>query len=365
MLWIGASNAWNEHCKQSARHHSGRPHTPCLTASLSKLTNCKWPSVWHAHVSTKDRNATTRRRNTLFDFQLHRGFAPPGNAMLCCSSHQVWDEDYCDPCLLVPSTAGFVQTPSRGRLYYLPNGGDSIENTPNGYFRNRVARPSLLRIASVAADRRISRSLVSFDHKPFRFVGKLARSREQAKRFLRFSFSQNPTPPVQPVPFEPVTEGSLAGVEAGDMVFADAGRRSPTRRERGSSIVGGPISGMVHRPRLADDVHRASASSATAEPTISITSLASEKPIVSGNGVSISISLAEPVLYLQGFDQNDTSSRSTTMLRGSMLLRVTKQAKVKTISLNFRGRSETDWPEGRAALRFLQLVRLITCRHPS
>ena len=65
-----------------------------------------------------------------------------------------------------------------------------------------------------------------------------------------------------------------------------------------------------------------------------------------GNGVSVIISLAEPVLFLQGFDQNDDTSRNTTMLRGSLLLRVTKQAKLKSIMLNFKGKSETDWPEG-------------------
>ena len=268
--------------------------------------------------------------------------------MLCCRNRQLADEEYSDPCLLVSLATGFVQAPSfHGRLYYRPDRGSSVEGRPNGYFRSRVARPGLLCIASVAPDCSISRSAFSFDYKTSCLVEKLARSREQAKRLLRFSFSQNPTPPVQPVPYQPPTEASLDQGEVGEMVFADAGRRSPTRRERGSSIVGGPISGMIHRPHLAEDVRRASISSVTAEPTISITSLANEKPIVSGNGVSVSISLAEPVLYLQGFDQNDTSSRSTTMLRGSMLLRVAKQAKIKTISLNFRGRSETDWPEGR------------------
>jgi hypothetical protein len=267
--------------------------------------------------------------------------------MWCYSSDQVADEDYWYPCLLVPLSTGFLQAPShRGRLYYLPNDTTGIANAPGGHFPNRVARPSVLCIASVPADSNVSRSAVS--EKTSGLSGKLARSREQAKRFLRLTFSSNHTPPVQPVPSHLPAEGSVDGVEVGDMVFGDAGRRSPIRRERGSSIVGGPVSGMVQRPHLADDVRRASVSSVTGEPNISITSLANEKPVVSGNGVSISISLAEPVLYLQGFDPNDTSSRSTTMLRGSMLLRVSKQAKIKTISLNFRGRSETDWPEGEA-----------------
>jgi hypothetical protein len=173
-----------------------------------------------------DRVGTFPRENTPFNLRLHRGSFPFGNAMLCYSSRQMADEDYCDPCLFVPSTTGFVQAPSyRGRLYYLPTDTKSSENTPSGLFRNRVARPSLLCIASVAAERSASRPATSFDHKTSYIFGKLARSREQAKRFLRFSFSQNPTPPVQPVPFQLPAERSLDGVEAGDMVFADAGRR--------------------------------------------------------------------------------------------------------------------------------------------
>jgi len=271
--------------------------------------------------------------------------------MPCSSSRQTADVDYSDPCLLMPVAAGFVQAPSsRGRLCYLPGDGRTNENT-TGYFRNRVARPTLLCVTSIAAERSPSRHAVSFDRQPSYTLGKLARSREHAKRFFRLSFSQNSTPPVQLAPLRPPAGRAIGAGEARDMVFADAGRRSPPRRDRGSSTVGGPVSGMAHRPRLAGDVRKASVSSVAGEPNISITSLADEKPVVSGNGISVSISLAEPVLYLQGFDQNDSSSRSTTMLRGSMLLRVAKQAKIKTISLTFRGRSETDWPEGRTLFR--------------
>jgi hypothetical protein len=138
-------------------------------------------------------------------------------------------------------------------------------------------------------------------------------------------------------------------------VSANLGRRSPERRERSNtasttassaSSIGGPISGMLHRPQIQEELRRASLHNNSIETAINTAHLADEKPVASGNGVSISISLAEPVLFLQGFDQNDTASRSTTMLRGSLLIRVAKQAKLKSISLNFRGRSETDWPEG-------------------
>lgn len=130
------------------------------------------------------------------------------------------------------------------------------------------------------------------------------------------------------------------------MVLADVGRGSPERRGRSGSSISGPVSGMISRPRLESDVRNATAAAVNSETVINTTHLADEKPVASGNGVSVIVSLAEPVLFLQGFDSNDPTSHSTTMLRGSLLLKVQKQAKLKSISLNFRGKSETEWPEG-------------------
>lgn len=127
---------------------------------------------------------------------------------------------------------------------------------------------------------------------------------------------------------------------AEEMVVADGGRGG---HGRGNSIAGGPINAVIHRPSLAESAR--TASSASSKSNVSNIGL-DEKPIASGNGVSISISLAEPALYLQGFDQADIASRATTMLRGTFHLKVLKSAKIKTISLNFRGRAETEWPEG-------------------
>lgn len=102
---------------------------------------------------------------------------------------------------------------------------------------------------------------------------------------------------------------------------------------------------MVHRPSLVGNARPASVASSTSIPGIGGVS-GEEKTLASGNGVSVSIALAEPVLFLQGFDQTDLADRTTTMLRGNLHLRVSKSAKIKAISLNFRGRAETEWPEG-------------------
>ena len=131
------------------------------------------------------------------------------------------------------------------------------------------------------------------------------------------------------------------------MVFADVGRRSPERRGRSPSVISAVSAVSNQSRRDSNTPAPAQPPSPEAPPTApSVTLLADEKPVASGNGVSVSIALAEPVLFLQGFDANDPSTHTTTMLRGSLLLRVQKQAKLKSISLNFRGKSETEWPEG-------------------
>lgn len=105
--------------------------------------------------------------------------------------------------------------------------------------------------------------------------------------------------------------------------------------ERESSIAGG------HGPSPAVGGRARSSSVKTNSP------FSEEKPIASGNGVYLYISLAEPALYLQGFDHGDSSNRTTAMLRGTFRLKVAKSAKIKSITLNFRGRAETEWPEGK------------------
>ncbi|TKA79509.1 hypothetical protein B0A55_02433, partial [Friedmanniomyces simplex] len=71
-----------------------------------------------------------------------------------------------------------------------------------------------------------------------------------------------------------------------------------------------------------------------------------EKPLASGNGVSMAIHLAEPVLFVQGFENTENSPGNTAMLRGSLHLRVQKSAKIKAVTLRFKGRAITKWPEG-------------------
>jgi arrestin-related trafficking adapter 3/6 len=60
----------------------------------------------------------------------------------------------------------------------------------------------------------------------------------------------------------------------------------------------------------------------------------------------ISIHLSEPVIYLTGFEPSEYTGRSPAMLRGSLIVKLLKPAKIKTITLGFKGRARTEWPEG-------------------
>ncbi|KAI9672450.1 MAG: hypothetical protein M1829_004529 [Trizodia sp. TS-e1964] len=184
-------------------------------------------------------------------------------------------------------------------------------------------------------------------------------SRENAKRFLRSVIYSNSAPTcgaataklarkreATPPPYsgrsnsisEPrraseETTGSRAGgvLNTNDAASETSAATSPAE--------------MVSRPCLMGS-GSSSDGSATWRNNVHQKSLLEEKPIASSNGICISISLAEPVLYLQGFDAHDHDSRRTTMLRGSLLISVSKSVKLKAISLNFRGKARTEWPEG-------------------
>lgn len=74
-----------------------------------------------------------------------------------------------------------------------------------------------------------------------------------------------------------------------------------------------------------------------------------EKPLAStsGGAVSMTIVLQEPALFLRGNESTDYTERSSTMLRGKLVVKINKATKVKGITLAFKGRTRTEWPEGK------------------
>lgn len=256
-----------------------------------------------------------------------------------------------------PTLTGYQQVYSeRGRLFVLP---DSLHRAINLHeqpvppvFQSRRPRPHRIHIARVQPERGLEeakpRSLVTTV-----IFGKLADSRASAKRFLK-SFISAPNPQDPSKPERPLSWGSNRSTDK--LGFGrrptsgvwEAKRRSTpeTMRPNLRHSIAGPIGGAILRPPFSEE--QRSASPTPNASTLDLTQrIPDEKPLASGNGVSISIALAEPVLFLQGFDHGDLqSNRSTAMLRGSLHLKVTKPAKIKSVSLRFRGRATTKWPEG-------------------
>jgi hypothetical protein len=72
--------------------------------------------------------------------------------------------------------------------------------------------------------------------------------------------------------------------------------------------------------------------------------------IASQSGISCSIVLAEPYVYLSGFEDRERdllpNPHNTAMVRGKMILNITKSTKVKAVTLKFYGTAQTQWPEG-------------------
>ena len=244
--------------------------------------------------------------------------------------------------------AGCLELNSRrGRLYYHPSGHPTpIGEPPLSYLRSRPSRQQLIPFSLRSADFRIPDSSSKRIWEDLA-GNTLVRSKDQAKRLLHHWLSPATEPPFSTSARRHTSPDLLCSAA---MTSGDGVRRGSARS---SAIVGGPVSGMVHRPSLVQELRRDSANSTSSNGSgaATIPNIGEEKPIASGNGVSLSIALAEPVLFLQGMDQSELGNQTTTMLRGTFHLRVSKSAKIKAITLAFRGRAETEWPEGESPPR--------------
>ena len=285
------------------------------------------------------------------------------------------------PLLTGSSTAGYLEFETRdgSSLYYLPRHRFLDLDQPASYFRPRIPRPFILRIAHVTAESSISSPTAAPaaaltarpyttssttpiihsttpDHQSKRrrifSIYKLAGSKENALRFLRhFSAISLSSDSTNAKSVSTRTESHrFSGISASPSTVSDmlSGAGDSNGHSRTNSRGEGSVGALGRRPGLTDDIRTASNDSgrSTMSSVLYPGAIGDEKPVASGNGLAISIALAEPVLFLQGFDQTDDSTRTTTMLRGSLHLKVSKSAKIKAISLKFKGKAETEWPEG-------------------
>jgi hypothetical protein len=260
---------------------------------------------------------------------------------------------------------GYLQTDSAfGRLYYLPEdlhrAITRFESPVPQVFQSRTLRPHRIHIARVSADAPKRKSARRARRNVSVFFGKLAGSKSNAKRLLR-SFIGSPAAkpdPVQPEPSNPVrpkptrpTSWDAGPSEPSRMRRSlllrwESKRKSEAMRPLNRHSVAGPIGAAMTRALVVPEHSNQSSPELQSLPNIS-QRIPDEKPVVSGNGISVSISLAEPTLFVQGFDHGDlAATRSTAMLRGLLHIKIVKAAKIKAISLKFNGTAVTKWPEG-------------------
>lgn len=216
----------------------------------------------------------------------------------------------------------------------------------SGYFEPRRYRRGSIRIKSVHETYDPPPDLDRLRrHSTHTLSRRLSSSTDTAKRIFRSLVSARSIPTRNPSDVPHWSAYSLRGATA------EGGQKSALSGNMRANIrgsIGGPVSGMIARPSLSEDVRAASDATARAQHlnTVMPGTDPHDKPLVSGSGVNVSINLAEPALFLQGFEQNDMASGNTAMLRGTLHLRVTKAAKIKAVTLKFKGRATTKWPEG-------------------
>lgn len=263
------------------------------------------------------------------------------------------------------------------------------DHTP--LYAGRRPRPGLVRVKPVSADRpfssrqeqqqppqppkRLSGSARTARPAPTASPFKLAISREQAKRLLRSVIAPNSSSNNEQQTSKADKRRSWSPTKRQQSIDSNASADTATSsssvrtmRANFRNSIAGPITAQLQRPRLgsetpttptlaarteslagADDMRNSPRlESRILDPTnvMPTLDLDDEKPLAAGNGVLMGIHLAEPVLFLQGFENNEAAPGNTAMLRGGLHIRVQKAAKIKAITLKFRGVAVTKWPEG-------------------
>jgi hypothetical protein len=216
----------------------------------------------------------------------------------------------------------------------------------SGLFTSRSERRRSIASTTVNTDLAIEQFPKQGHNRRSSILRKLAGPRENAKRFLRLgapSINCSSSPPptnttsathqmrrsTRP---RPVSEIIISPHDAQMLVSAAAARRMRSDSSSTLSMSLGPASAQDSSP--------------VSDATASFPPLRHEKIVATGSGIAVGIALTEPVLFLQGYDQNDPSTKKSAMLRGQLHLKITKSVKIKKISICFRGQAQTDWPDG-------------------
>ncbi|KAJ5318001.1 hypothetical protein N7508_002509 [Penicillium antarcticum] len=81
-------------------------------------------------------------------------------------------------------------------------------------------------------------------------------------------------------------------------------------------------------------------------PASSIPVSRNEEVMTSADGITVTLALAEPVVYLPHLDSADPATARSVMLSGHLRLRLTKTIKIKKVELVFKGVAQTKISDG-------------------
>ncbi|KAK5118885.1 hypothetical protein LTR62_000095 [Meristemomyces frigidus] len=259
---------------------------------------------------------------------------------------------------------------THGLLHWLPPRAEDT-GRPSQLFRIRRRGPGRITVQALSPAEgglaQVTYQIPEKPEKPKRHISiKLAATRENARRFLKSVIQSQPTSaPDVPPTTKQKKRRSWSPTKRSNSPDESATGGHEVANMRGSkrNSMNVPTNQHLQRPRLQSDTRvdsgasgsssNSSQASSRLDPSlvpdnnvIANMDLQDDKPVASGNGVTMAIHLAEPMLFLQGFENTESSPGNTAMLRGSLHLRVQKAAKIKAVTLKFKGKALTRWPEG-------------------
>lgn len=243
----------------------------------------------------------------------------------------------------------------RGALYYKPSRERSVARFPFllAERRARCSRIITSEILGVPKDYDpVAETLRKKPRPSIRPKGRLATVREDTFRRLRSLIASHAAGP---------KEDSLAPPRTSSRRGSRQDEATATQEMPGPDFLRASQRNSISNGSTIPSPARSRQNSAVSmkPPTIP-----EEKPVASGHGVSVSVNLAEPVLFLQGFEPGEAAQRNTAMLRGTLHLKVAKSAKIKAVSLKFKGTACTKWPEGMLRRANFDDGSLTEGRHP-
>ncbi|KAI1338222.1 hypothetical protein F5Y15DRAFT_135677 [Xylariaceae sp. FL0016] len=263
--------------------------------------------------------------------------------------------------------------PLAGNIYYRPRAGDrrsqQSPTLPTPHIRPRTRRPQAIHIVSyppgyVPPELRASSKAA----KPPKSDKEVKKQNGQKTRARSDSRSSRRVLERVLAPLKSHFSQSLASEAPAPPSALDCSRpstsglRDPRRPDSAISVpaIG---SASLSRPATMPEVRRspmlsAALNNSTRNSLMSVRSAKSvmstvtevPKPVASGSGVQCSIILAEPNIFLTGFEHDGHPrhevANSTALLRGKLQLNVTKNVKLKSVTLKLHGKARTEWPEG-------------------